>query len=117
MLSPDVELVDLDGRHWANWWSLLWPPGLDEAFGIVVAFVEDGQLVRAMQLGKGEVTLDWRGISQKDLAAARASAGAGALLVLEHGFDQAEAVRAAIDGDGRVRLDEANVMLDGSDAP
>lgn len=26
MLSPDLELRDLDARHWANWWRLLVPP-------------------------------------------------------------------------------------------
>ncbi len=83
MLSPDVELVDLDGRHWANWWTLLWPPGLDRSFAVVLAFVEDGELVRAVQLGKGAVELRWHGTSHKDLAATRAAAGAGVLLMLD----------------------------------
>jgi len=26
MLSPQIDLRDLDGRHWANWWRLLVPP-------------------------------------------------------------------------------------------
>jgi hypothetical protein len=91
VLSPDIELVDLDGRHWANWWALLWPPGLDQRLGIVLVFVEDtdgdvdgdGQQVRAVRLGEGRVEIDWKGTSVKSMAAMRRALGAGILLVLD----------------------------------
>ena len=28
MLATDIQLIDIDGRHWANWYELLMPPRL-----------------------------------------------------------------------------------------
>jgi hypothetical protein len=83
VLSPDVELVDLDGRHLANWLTLFVPPGLDRSFRVAIAFVDRGALVRAIVVGEGIVELPWHGIAQRDLAAARHAAGAGALLAID----------------------------------
>jgi len=85
MLSADIELVDLDGRHWANWLALMLPPGLDGNFRMALAFVEDGELVRAIEVGKGVVELDWKGSSKQNIAAMRRALGVGALLVLDTG--------------------------------
>ncbi len=84
VLSPHIELVDIDGRHWANWLTLLWPPGLDESFGIVLAFTDGDDLLRAVRVG-GDVLdpadVKWDG----SVAGARRRLGVGAVVAIDKG--------------------------------
>jgi hypothetical protein len=104
MLSRHIEMVDLDGRHLANWLDLLLPPTLGEAsWGIV--FVENGRPVHAVVAGQGRVDparAALAGSSRAQLAAARRALGVGLLAVLE--VDAVARLHEAIDGG--LRLDD-----------
>ena len=41
MIAPDIEIEDIDPRHWHNWWRLLWPPALTHENGWAVALLDD----------------------------------------------------------------------------
>ena len=87
VLSPDVEMVDLDGRHLASWLGLLVPPGLGEP-SWVIAFVEAGRVVHAVRTGQGAVdpaTVPLTGTGAAELASARRALGVAFLVVLEVG--------------------------------
>jgi hypothetical protein len=105
MLSPHVEMVDLDGRHLANWLGLLFPPGIDAARWAVV-FVDGGRVVHAVQAGKGRLDpaqIALAGKAPAQLAAARRSMGADLLAVLD--VDAMARLHEAIDGGLRLADD------------
>lgn len=58
VLARDVEIADIDGRHWDNWMRLLMPPGVTEDPVFAVAWVDDGALVKAVVRGRGAVPVD-----------------------------------------------------------
>jgi hypothetical protein len=57
VLSPDIELADLDPRHWQNWWRLLVPPRVLDRPRWALAIVEGTPPapVRVVVAGAGAV--------------------------------------------------------------
>jgi len=41
VIARDIEIDEIDPRHWHNWWRLLWPPGLTHENGWAVALLDD----------------------------------------------------------------------------
>lgn len=55
MLARDVEIADIDGRHWQNWLGLLAPPGMLEAPRFAVVWVDGERVLKAIVRGQGAV--------------------------------------------------------------
>lgn len=55
MLSPELELTDLDARHWTNWWRLLVPPRVLARPVWALAILDRGTLVKLVITGRGAV--------------------------------------------------------------
>jgi hypothetical protein len=53
VLSPEIELHDLDGRHWQNWWRLLTPPRVLARPRWALAVLDAGQLIKLIIAGDG----------------------------------------------------------------
>jgi hypothetical protein len=88
MLSRNIEMYDLDGRHLANWLRLLLPPSVDEAQWAILFVDASRKVVHAVQAGRGAIdpaTITLAGTAPGDLAAARKVLGVGFLVVLELG--------------------------------
>ena len=86
MLATDVEIVEIDGRHWANWLTLLTPPGVLEEPSWAVVFIEDGAVVKAAVRGLGAITpadVPFEGTSRAQVEALRKALGVGGLAILE----------------------------------
>ena len=84
MLSPELELADLDARHWKNWWRLLAPPRVlaQPAWALVV--VEGERPIKAIVTGRGAIDLAPLG-ARVDPAAWAKQLGVAAVIVLERG--------------------------------
>lgn len=98
-------MVDLDGRHLANWLALLVPPGAGQARWAVVFVDENRQAVHAARAGEGAIdpaAARLAGTSPAQLAAARRALGVGFLAVLEVGA----MARLFADVERRLRLDD-----------
>ena len=55
MLSPELDLADLDARHWTNWWRLLVPPRVLKQAAWALAILDGGKLVKVVITGKGSL--------------------------------------------------------------
>ena len=102
MLRPDVEMIDLDGRHLAAWLGMVAPPGA-AAPSWAIAFVEGRRVVHAVRTGDGGIDpdqVDVGDLGPGALAAARRALGVSFLAVLEVGA--LGRLHRAIDG--RLRL-------------
>ena len=53
MLSAELELADLDARHWKNWWRLLTPPRVLAPPRWALAILDGGALQRLIISGEG----------------------------------------------------------------
>jgi len=85
VLSPDVELLEIDGRHWASWFDLLTPAGITRDPRWAVVFVEEDRAVRVVANGRGALPLrdvPFSGTSPEALAALRDALDVGAVVVL-----------------------------------
>lgn len=86
MLATDVEIVDIDGRHWANWLGLLAPPGVLDDPSWAIVFIDDGAVVKAVVRGIGAITptdIPFTGTSRDEVEALRKALGVGGVAVLE----------------------------------
>jgi hypothetical protein len=84
VLSPELELTDLDARHWKNWWHLLTPPGVLAPTRWALAILDGGLLQQLIISGEGAQPLvAMPGLSAKALADWARTLGVSALLVLE----------------------------------
>ena len=84
MLSPELELADLDARQWTNWWRLLVPPRVLAQPAWALVIVEHERPIRAIVSGRGVV--DHAPLAGKVDAAAWARAlGVAAAVVIERG--------------------------------
>jgi hypothetical protein len=97
VLAPDVEMVDIDGTHWANWIRLLLPPGVQGAPRWALVFVDgtedDGapRIVKAIDVGRGSLDPDdlaaigrsMPDLSQASVARLRDVLEVGAVVVLD----------------------------------
>ncbi len=52
MLSSELDLADLDARHWTNWWRLLVPPRVLAQPAWALAILDGGKLVKVIVSGK-----------------------------------------------------------------
>jgi len=53
VLSPELELADLDARHWNNWWRLLTPPRVLERPRWALAILDEGRVIKLVIAGDG----------------------------------------------------------------
>jgi hypothetical protein len=53
VLSPELELRDLEARHWKNWWRLLVPPRVLEPTAWALAVLDRGTLIHLIVRGQG----------------------------------------------------------------
>lgn len=87
MLSPELELSDLDARHWKNWWRLLVPPRVLEPTQWALAILDRGALVHLIVRGEGaRAPVPLPGlpeITQKSLAGYARTLGVAAVIVVE----------------------------------
>jgi hypothetical protein len=105
VLSPELELADLDARHWNNWWRLLAPPRVIERPRWALAILDEGRVIKLVIAGEGArgsidpdtVQLPVRGWAQK--------LGVGAVIAIERGV--AGELSAEIEGALRMDMDLA----------
>ncbi len=105
MLSPELELADLDARHWNNWWRLLAPPRVLDRPRWALAILDEGRVIKLVIAGEGArgsidpetVQLPVRGWAQK--------LGVGAVIAIERGV--LGELSAEIEGALRMDMDLA----------
>ena len=93
VLSAELELADLDARHWKSWWRLLVPPRVRERTPWALAVIERTaggsaapRVVKLIASGRGSIdpaTAALTGLDGAALAACAAKLGAAAMLVVE----------------------------------
>lgn len=57
VLSSELSLTDVDGRHWKNWWRLLTPPRVLEPARWALAILDDGVVSHLIVRGEGRTEL------------------------------------------------------------
>lgn len=105
VLSPELDLADLDARHWNNWWRLLAPPRVIDRPRWALAILDEGRVIKLVIAGDGArgsidpdiVQLPVRGWAQK--------LGVGAVIAIERGV--AGELSAEIEGALRMDMDLA----------
>jgi hypothetical protein len=87
VLSAELELSDLDARHWKNWWQLLTPPGVFEPARWALVILDRGTLSHLIISGEGarprDVSPAPPGRDPKALAHYAATLGVAAVIVVE----------------------------------
>jgi hypothetical protein len=82
VLSAELELADLDARHWRSWWQLLTPPRLSSSWALVL--VEHGQVVKLVVRGEGaRPPVPLAGMREPQLEAYARTLGVAAVVVIE----------------------------------
>lgn len=82
MLSPEIELADLDARQWKNWWQLLVPPRVLARPAWALVIVDGERPITAVVTGRG--TIDHAPLGDRiDPAAWARVLGVSAVIVLE----------------------------------
>jgi hypothetical protein len=108
VLSPDLELADLDARHWRNWWRLLTPPRVIDRPRWALAILDAGRVIKLVIAGDGtRGALDpdkipLPSLNAKGLAAWAKALNVGAVIALDRGV--IAALSAEIEG--ALRLDQ-----------
>jgi hypothetical protein len=84
VLSAELDLSDLDARHWKNWWRLLTPPGVLEPTRWALAILDHGTLRHLIISGEGARPLvPLPPLSSKALAQYASALGVAAVVVVE----------------------------------
>lgn len=86
MLSAELELADLDARHWKNWWHLLVPPRVLEQPAWALAVLEDGRVIKLVITGRGSIdpaSAPLPGLGDKQLEAWARTLGVAAVVVVD----------------------------------
>ncbi|HMG57649.1 MAG TPA: hypothetical protein VK601_29315 [Kofleriaceae bacterium] len=87
MLSSELELSDLDPRHWKNWWRLMVPPRVLEPTRWALAILDRGTLIHLIVRGEGARALvplpGLPEVAQKSLTAYARTLGVAAVVVIE----------------------------------
>jgi len=87
VLSPELQLSDLDSRHWKNWWRLLVPPRVLEPTRWAIAVLDGATLVHLVIRGEGARELvplpGLPEVTPKALAAYARTLGVVAVIVVE----------------------------------
>jgi len=88
VLSRQLALVELDGRHWRNWWDLLVPPGVLDRPAWALAIVgrrEPLEIARVIVAGKGAVDATLTGLDPGSLRALARRLDVSAVVAIETG--------------------------------
>lgn len=87
MLSSELELSDLDARHWKNWWRLLMPPRVLEPTRWALAILDRGALIHLIVRGEGAREISAQPglpeITQRALAGYARTLGVAAVIAVE----------------------------------
>ena len=90
VLSAELELADLDARHWKNWWRLLVPPPLRApqpwALAVLDRSSAPARVVKLIVAGRGSIdpaTSPMPGLDARSLAAWAQALGASALVAVD----------------------------------
>src|SRR3954468_17963570 len=84
VLSAELELADLDARHWKNWWRLLTPPRILEPTRWALAILDRGTLSHLIIRGEGARPLGpLAGLGSKALAQYGKTLGVTAVIAIE----------------------------------
>lgn len=90
VLSAELELADLDARHWKNWWRLLVPPRVRARPPWALAVLDRAgaapRVVKLIVTGRGSIDPDaapMPGLDGKALAAWAGTLGAAAIVVVD----------------------------------
>jgi len=108
VLSAEVELADLDARHWKNWWRLLVPPRVRARPPWALAVLDRTAGPRVAKLivtGRGSIdptSAPMPGLDGKSLAAWAASLGVAAMVVVDRDLIG----RLSAEIEGALRLDQ-----------
>jgi len=83
VLSPEIDLADLDARHWTNWWRLLVPPRVLAQPAWALAILDGGSLAKLIVTGKGSIDPLPTFPGTKSLAAWARTLGVAAVIAVE----------------------------------
>ena len=89
VLSPELELADLDARQWKNWWRLLAPPRVIEKPRWALAILDGGRVIKLVIAGEGArgsidpATAPLPSLTAKGLEAWAKTLGVGAVIAIE----------------------------------
>lgn len=89
MLSPELELTDLDARQWTNWWRLLTPPRVLAQPRWALAVLDAGRVIKLVIAGAGARgaidpdTAPLPGLTGKALAAWARTLGVSAVIAID----------------------------------
>ena len=84
MLSPEVELTDLDARHWKNWWRLLTPPRVLEPARWALVILDGGTPSHLIISGEGARPIaPLPGLHPRALAQYGRTLGVAAVIAIE----------------------------------
>ncbi len=83
VLAPDLDLRDLDARHWANWYELLVPPGVLDRPRWALVIVADRRPVRVIVAGRGAVDAEVASLEPAGLRALAADLDVAAVIAIE----------------------------------
>jgi len=83
VLSPEIDLADLDARHWTNWWRLLVPPRVLAQPAWALAILDGGKLAKLIVTGKGSIDPLPAFPGTKSLAAWARTLGVAAVVAVE----------------------------------
>ena len=108
MLSPELELANLDARQWIHWWHLLAPPRVLAQPAWALAILRDGKLAKLIVTGRGAIDPP-PGFSTHALAAYARTLGVAAVVAVEH--DLVAKLSAEIEGALRFDMDYAEQGL------
>ncbi|HET9620135.1 MAG TPA: hypothetical protein VFP84_02125 [Kofleriaceae bacterium] len=82
MLSAELELANLDARHWRNWWQLLTPPRVTHAWALVI--LDGTKIERLIVRGAGErAAPPLPGLREVDLEAYAHTLGVAAVVAID----------------------------------
>lgn len=108
VLSAEVELADLDARHWKNWWQLLVPPRVRARPPWALAVLDrtaGPRVVKLIVTGRGSIepaSAPMPGLDSKSLAAWAAELGVAAVVVVDRDLIG----RLSAEIEGALRLDQ-----------
>jgi hypothetical protein len=89
VVSPEIELTDLDARHWKNWWRLLTPPRVIDKPRWALAILDAGRVIKLVIAGEGARgsidpdTAPLPSLTAKGLEAWAKTLGVGAVIAID----------------------------------
>ncbi|MBA2542288.1 MAG: hypothetical protein H0V17_21785, partial [Deltaproteobacteria bacterium] len=105
MLSPEIDLANLDARHWNNWWQLLVPPRMLAPQAWALAILDGGKVIKLVVTKRGAIdpqATPLPGLAERDLAAYAKSLGVAAVVAIERSVMG----QLAADIESALRLDQ-----------